>query len=102
MLAFGVVLATVAGSVIGVTLLLANLALVTVPPHAVPLRVGVATVPLAAAALSAAALVLLVGGRARAVRAEESRPGDPARGRPMTHPTALLGTSCADSGPAAC
>ena len=73
-LAFGVVLATVAGSVIGVTMLLANLALVTVPPHAVPLRVGVATVPLVTAALSAAALVLLVGGRARAVRAEESRP----------------------------
>ena len=73
-LALGVVAATLAGSVIGVALLLANLALVTVPPHAVPLRVGVATIPLAAAALSAAALVLLVGGRARAVRAEESRP----------------------------
>lgn len=73
-LAFGVVVFTVVGSLIGVALLLSNLALVTVPLHSSPLEVGPALLPLILTAVTAATLVLVVGGRARAVRAEDSRP----------------------------
>jgi predicted lysophospholipase L1 biosynthesis ABC-type transport system permease subunit len=68
------VVATVAGGLVGVALLLSNLTLVTVPLHAVPLDVGVTLVPLAAAALVAALLVLVVGGRSRSVKGDTSRP----------------------------
>jgi hypothetical protein len=68
------VVAAVLGGLVGVELLLRNLALVTVPLHAVPLRIGVAALPLLLVALVAALLVVLVSGRGRAVSPELGRP----------------------------
>jgi hypothetical protein len=73
-LGLGAVVATVVGGVAGVVLLLRNLALVQVPTHALPLDVGVAVLPIAASALAAAALVVLVGGRGRSTRPEQTSP----------------------------
>lgn len=66
--------ACVAGGLVAVHLLLKNLSLVTEPLHAVPLRIGVAALPIAVAALVAAVLVVVVGGRGRAVRGDAARP----------------------------
>jgi hypothetical protein len=68
------VLATVVGAVAAVRLLLAHLALVTVPDHAVPLRTDLDWWPIGLAAAVAAALVVAVNGRGRAVRTDRSRP----------------------------
>jgi hypothetical protein len=73
-LALGAVVATVLGGVAGVVLLLGNLSLVDVPLHSVPLDLGVAVLPLALSALVAGALVVLVGGRGRSTRPEQTRP----------------------------
>lgn len=73
-LALAAVAAAVAGGVLAVRLLLRHLELVTVPLHAVPLRIGVAALPIALAGLLAALLVLVVVGRARRVRADAGRP----------------------------
>ena len=73
-LAVAAVLATVVGGVAAVRLLLAHLALVTVPVHSVPLRTGVAVGPVVLAAGLVAVVVLVVNGRGRAVQAERSRP----------------------------
>jgi hypothetical protein len=73
-LALGAVLATVLGGVAGVVLLLGNLSLVDVPLHSVPLDLGVAVLPLAVSALVAGALVVLVGGRGRSTRPDQTRP----------------------------
>jgi hypothetical protein len=73
-LAVAALVATVAGALAGVELLLGNLTLVTVPLHAPPLEIGLAAVPVAIAAVAAAAIVLVVGGRARAVRSDQARP----------------------------
>ena len=67
-------LATVAGGVAAVRLLLAHLPLVTVPDHAVPLETGVAWWPVGIATLVALLVVAAVAGRGRAVRPEASRP----------------------------
>ena len=67
-------LATVAGAVAAVRLLLAHLPLVTVPEHAVPLETGVAWWPVGIATVVAVLVVAVVAGRGRAVRAEQSRP----------------------------
>lgn len=64
----------VVGGLLAVRLLLGELSLVTVPPYAVPLDVGVAPVPLGLAAAAAALAVLGVTGRAGAVPADQSRP----------------------------
>jgi FtsX-like permease family protein len=73
-LAIAAVLATVAGAVGAVHLLLAHLSLVAVPEHAVPLRAGLDWWPIALATALAAAGVLLVTGRGRAVSADRGRP----------------------------
>ena len=73
-LALAAVLATVVGAVAAVQLLLAHLALVRVPLHAVPLRAGLATWPLVAAAVLAALVVVVVLGRGRATSGDQSRP----------------------------
>lgn len=73
-LALGALLAATAGGVAAVDLLLSNLNLVTVPLHAVPLEISVTVLPVATAAVVAALVVGLVGGRARAVRADLGRP----------------------------
>ena len=73
-LATAAVLATVAGAVAAVRLLLAHLALVTVPEHAVPLRTDLDWWPIALAAAAAALVVLVVVGRGRTVQADRSRP----------------------------
>jgi hypothetical protein len=73
-LGLGAVVATVLGGIVGVVLLLRNLALVDVPDHSVPLDVGVALLPIAGSALAAALLVVLVGGRGRDTTAEQARP----------------------------
>jgi hypothetical protein len=73
-LALGAAVATVLGGVAGVVLLLGNLSLVDVPLHSVPLDLGVAVLPLALSALVAGALVVLVGGRGRSTRPEQTRP----------------------------
>lgn len=68
------VLATVVGAVAAVRLLLAHLSLVTVPEHAVPLRAGLDWWPIGLAAAVAAAVVVVVTGLGRAVRADGTRP----------------------------
>ena len=73
-LALGAVVATVLGGVAGVVLLLGNLSLVDVPLHSIPLDLRVALLPLAVSALVAGALVVLVGGRGRSTRPEQTRP----------------------------
>ena len=73
-LGLGAVVATVLGGISGVVLLLRNLALVDVPAHSLPLEVGVTLLPIAGAALVAALLVGLVGGRGRSTRPEQARP----------------------------
>lgn len=73
-LAVAAVLATVAGAVAAVRLLLEHLALVTVPVHAVPLRTAVTLGPVVLAAVLVAVVVLVVSGRGRAVQADRSRP----------------------------
>jgi hypothetical protein len=66
--------ATVAGAVAAVRLLLAHLSLVAVPEHAVPLRTTLDWWPVGFAAAVAATVVVAVSGRGRAVRADRSRP----------------------------
>jgi hypothetical protein len=73
-LGLGAVVATVVGGIAGVVLLLRNLALVDVPAHSVPLDVGVAALPIAVAALAAAILVVLVGGRGLRLPPDQTRP----------------------------
>jgi hypothetical protein len=73
-LATAAVLATVAGAVAAVRLLLAHLSLVTVPEHAVPLRTGLDWWPIGLAAGVAALAVVVVVGRGRTVQADRSRP----------------------------
>ncbi|MCW2792014.1 MAG: FtsX-like permease family protein, partial [Nocardioides sp.] len=73
-LAAAAALATVAGAVAAIRLLLAHLALVTVPVHAVPLRTGVTVGPVVLAAVLVALVVLVVSGRGRAIQPELSRP----------------------------
>ncbi|MDN4172330.1 hypothetical protein QWY28_05205 [Nocardioides sp. SOB77] len=73
-LAAAAVLATVVGAVLAVRLLLAHLALVDVPEHAVPLTSGLAALPLVLAGLVVAAVVLVVAGRGRSAPVERSRP----------------------------
>lgn len=66
--------ATVVGSLAAVRLLLAHLALVRVPLHAVPLLTGVAVGPVLVAAGVVVVAVVVVTGRGRAVHGGESRP----------------------------
>jgi hypothetical protein len=66
--------AATAGGIAAVRLLLEDLALARVPDHTLPLRIGLDALPVAAAAVAAAALVALVGGRARSVRPDQGRP----------------------------
>ena len=73
-LTLGAVAAAVAGGVAAVHLLLKNLSLVTEPPHAVPLEIGLDAVPIIGAAGLVAVLVIVVSGRGRAVRAGAGRP----------------------------
>lgn len=73
-LGLGALLAAAAGGVTGVGLLLAQLRLVTVPEHGIPLQITVSAVPVAVTALTAALVVAAVGGRARTVRAALGRP----------------------------
>lgn len=73
-LALAAIVAAAAGGVAAVRLLLSNLDLVTVPVHGVPLEIHVALVPVAGAALVAALVVAVVGGRSRAVRSDLGRP----------------------------
>ena len=65
---------TAAGAVLAVRLLLPNLALVTVPTHAVPLQTSVAAAPIAVAATAAALVVIVVAGRGRSLTERRSRP----------------------------
>jgi hypothetical protein len=73
-LAVAAALATVAGAVAAVRLLLGHLALVRVPLHAVPLHTGVALGPVLIAAVVVAVVVVVVTGRGRAAQPERSRP----------------------------
>jgi hypothetical protein len=73
-LALAAVAAAAGGGLLAVRLLLSHLSLVTVPLHAVPLRIGVAVVPIVAGAVLAALLVVVVVGRARRVRSDTGRP----------------------------
>ncbi len=73
-LAVGAALATVAGAVAAVRLLLGHLALVRVPLHAVPLHTGVALGPVLIVAVVVAIVVVVVTGRGRAAQPERSRP----------------------------
>jgi len=73
-LTLGAIAAAVAGGVAAVHLLLKNLSLVTEPLHAVPLRIGVAGLPILGAAVLVALLVIVVSGRGRAVRSGAGRP----------------------------
>lgn len=66
--------ATVVGSLAAVRLLLAHLALVRVPLHAVPLLTGVAVGPVLVAAGVVVLAVVVVTGRGRAVHGGETRP----------------------------
>ncbi len=68
------VLATAVGSWAAVRLLLANLALVEVPEHALLLRTDVDVVPILGATVTVALLVVVVVGRARSLGADRSRP----------------------------
>ena len=73
-LTLGAVTAAVVGGAAAVHLLLKNLSLVTEPLHAVRLDIGVAALPIVAAAAAVAVLVVGVSGRGRAVRADAGRP----------------------------
>lgn len=64
----------VAGGWLAVTLLLGGLPLLSLPVAGVPLDTAPHLVPLAIPAVLSAAAVVLVGGRARAVRASTTRP----------------------------
>jgi hypothetical protein len=66
--------AATAGGIAAVRLLLSHLSLDTVPDHTLPLLVGLDALPVAVAAVAAAAMVALVGGRARAVSPDHGRP----------------------------
>lgn len=69
-----VLVAVVAGGWLAVDLLLGGLPLLSVPPAALPLDTAPRVLPLVLPAVVAALAVLLVGGRARAVRAATTRP----------------------------
>jgi len=73
-LALATVAGSVAGAVLAVRLLLANLSLVQVPEHAVPLHTSLAATPVLLAALAAALVVLVVAGRGRSIAERSSRP----------------------------
>jgi hypothetical protein len=73
-LTLGALAAAVAGGVAAVHLLLKNLSLVTEPLHAVPLRIGVAVLPVLGSAVVVAVLVVVVSSRGRAVRSGSGRP----------------------------
>ena len=66
--------ATVGGALVGVVLLLGNLALVSPPEHSAPLQIGFAAGPVIATALVASALVLVLGLGFGRVGSEKSRP----------------------------
>ncbi|MCW2765811.1 MAG: FtsX-like permease family protein [Nocardioides sp.] len=68
------VAATAVGAVLAVRLLLANLDLVTVPEHAVPLRTHVAVLPVLVVVGAVAVVVLVVSGRGRGIQLSRSRP----------------------------
>ncbi|MBL0746742.1 FtsX-like permease family protein [Nocardioides baculatus] len=69
-----VLAAVVAGGWLAVTLLLAGLPLLTLPVAALAIDTAPHLVPLVVPAVLAAAVVVLVGGRARSVRASTTRP----------------------------
>jgi hypothetical protein len=73
-LAVAAVVATVAGALAAVDLLLSHLDLVTVPEHSVPLETSASVLPLVTAAGAVALIVLVVSGRGRGVQAARSRP----------------------------
>ncbi|PUA81283.1 hypothetical protein [Nocardioides currus] len=73
-LAVVVVLAVAAGGLLAVRLLLDGLPLVTLPPTALPLDNTPTLLTVVAPAALAAAAMLVVGGRARAVRPDATRP----------------------------
>lgn len=72
--ALGALLATTAGALVAIRLLLAHLDLVREPAHAVALLSVVDPVPLAAVGVAAAVAVLVAGHRSRAGWADLSRP----------------------------
>ena len=74
LLAVAAVAAATVGGVLAVRLLLGHLALVDVPEHAVPLHAGVNAVTTALTAVVVAAVVLVVIGRSRSLRLDQSRP----------------------------
>ncbi len=69
-----VLVAVVAGGWLAVTLLLGGLPLLSLPVAGIPLDTAPHLVPLVIPAVLSAAAVVLVGGRARAVRASTTRP----------------------------
>ena len=69
-----VLAAVVAGGWLAVTLLLSGLPLLSLPVAGIALDTAPHLVPLVIPAVLAAAAVVLVGGRARAVRASTTRP----------------------------
>ncbi len=69
-----VLLAVVAGGWLAVTLLLGGLPLLSLPVGGIPLDTAPALVPLVVPAVLSAVAVVLVGGRARAVRSSTTRP----------------------------
>ncbi len=69
-----VTVAVIAGGWLAVTLLLAGLPLLVLPVAGLPLDTAPHLVPLVIPAVLSAAAVVLVGGRARAVRASTTRP----------------------------
>ena len=73
-LAVVVMLAIAAGGLLGVSLLLDGLPLVTLPPTALPIDNAPTLLTVVAPALLAAVAMLLVGGRARGVRPDATRP----------------------------
>lgn len=73
-LAVASVLATLAGALLAVELLLGHLALVSVPLHAVPLHTGIALWPVLLALVVVTGIVLAVTGRGRTLQLDRTRP----------------------------
>ena len=73
-LAVAAVLVSSLGAVVAVRLLLADLPLVAVPVHSVPLRIGVQTGPVVLAAVAAAVVVAVAYGRSRRTVPDRTRP----------------------------
>lgn len=68
------VLASAGGAVVAVQLLLADLPLVVVPDHALPLRIGAQLGPVLVTAVAAALVVAVVCGRSRRTDPDRTRP----------------------------